>query len=119
MAFGGGNDGNTPTFRSRKWCTVGAAETVVQQPDAPSPLHIPAHLQPGAVITVDPGSGDLLVLTQTSQLHAFDFLTGRWGTVNDVGRSGIFSNSFNNVLNSVVGPINTYGVIMYGKGITE
>jgi len=93
--------------------------TVVQRPDAPSPLHVNAGQQTGAIITADPDSGDLLVLTNMGKFHAFDFLTNRWRTVNDVGRPSIFNNSSKNISNSVVIPISTYGVVIYAKAVTS
>ncbi|GJL52839.1 MAG: hypothetical protein NPIRA01_40660 [Nitrospirales bacterium] len=87
LAFGGGNTSSgTPP---RRWCTMDQTGTVVQRPDAPSALHVNAGQQTGAIITADPDSGDLLVLTNMGKFHAFDFLTNRWRTVNDVGRPNI------------------------------
>ncbi len=116
IAFGGGNSSTTP---HRRWCTIDNAGTVVQQPDAPTFLTIPANIGVGVIISVDPVSGDLLVLTQDGKLYAYDFLTEVWGLANDVGRPSVFSNSFNNVVNSVAIPISTYGVNMYGKAVGE
>ncbi|WP_447969512.1 hypothetical protein [Nitrospira sp. M1] len=117
LAFGGGNTSSGPLHS--RWCTVNSSGTAVQRPDAPSPLHVNAGHQTGTIIAADPGSGELLVLTNKGKFHAFDFLTNRWGTVNDVGRPGKFNNSSKNIANSVVIPISTYGVVMYIKAVTS
>lgn len=116
VAYGGGNNSAGNIFFSRKWCTINASGTVTVRPEAPHTLRIPegGNNTRGSLITVDPASGDLIILTQVGTMHRFSFSSNSWAQVS-TSIPGLFNQSSNAVTNGFVVPIPTYGVIAYGK----
>ena len=116
IVFGGGNASSGANLFSRSWCKMDSNGNVTVMPLAPHTLRIPEGGQTtkGALITSDPVTGDLLVLTQDGNFYAFNFSTNQWTTINDgATRPSVLNQSSNNVTNGFVVPISTYGVVMY------
>ncbi len=103
--FGGGND-------SSKMYKLSAAATITPLKDAPLVLSLPR-----MEFTVDPVSGDFLVLGQDKTFRAYDVTTDSWRAlpsppaslwnVDEIGQE-------HGYVSQVAGvPINTYGVVMF------
>ncbi len=116
IVFGGGNKSSGANVFSRNWCKMNSSGVITEMPLAPHTLRIPENGNPdkGALITIDPVTGDLLVLAQDGNFYAFNFSTNQWTTINDQStRPAGLNHTEMNVTNGFVVPINTYGVIMY------
>ncbi len=116
IVFGGGNGSSGVNVFSKTWCKMDQSGDITLMPLAPHSLRVPegGNNQDGALITIDPVSGDMLVLTQDGKFYAFNFSTNAWTTINDQStRPSGLTHSSNNVTNGFVIPISTYGVVMY------
>ena len=114
MVFGGGNNG--ANVFSSTWCTMDQSGNITVRPTAPHPLRVPdvAQTTRGSLITIDPTTGDMLVLTQIGKFYAFNFSTNQWTLINDQAtRPSTLKKTSRNVEHGFVVPISTYGVVMY------
>ncbi len=114
IVFGGGNT-SSGSF-STSWCKMGASGTITDMPPSPHTLRVPEAGNPtkGSLITIDPVTGDLLILTQDGKFYSFNFSLNNWTTIDDQStRPAALRLSSNNVTNGFVVPISTYGVILY------
>jgi len=114
IVFGGGNTSASGFPTSKSWCKMDADGVITKLPDAPTILQLP-HAKEGGLITVDPVTGDLLVLNNIGKFYAFNFKTNTWSVIDDEAtRPSALNRSSANTVDGFVVPINTYGVIMYG-----
>ncbi|MCA9472997.1 MAG: hypothetical protein MRJ96_10845 [Nitrospirales bacterium] len=116
IIFGGGNtESGGKFYNSKAWCKMDVNGNITLLPPAPAYLQLP-HTSIGGLQTIDPVSGDFLVLTKSDDMYAFDFSENRWRTVNHQATSpGIFSTPSSNFIYGFVVPINTYGVVLYAR----
>ena len=116
IVFGGGNVYSGNNKFSKSWCKMDKDGDITLMPEAPHTLRIPEGTTStkGALVSIDPASGDLLVLTQIGTFFAFNFSTNEWTAIQDQAtRPNVFKQTSNNVTNGFVVPISTYGVTMY------
>lgn len=107
IVYGGGNINHL----SRSSCTMNASGVITILPPAPVGLSINEN---GSTITVDPVTGDLLVLSQHGQFYAFNFTSNVWSLIpNHPTMPAVMHEANHNVSTGFVVPIDTYGVIMY------
>ncbi len=103
VVFGGGQGAG-----ARKLFKVTAAGQVVALGDAPANLGTLA-----SVFTVDPVSGDYLVLTNSKQFYRYDVVADTWTLLPDPP-AGVWGTQNPFVFGMVAGPISTYGVVAVG-----
>ncbi|MGB0911492.1 MAG: hypothetical protein ACPGYT_14110, partial [Nitrospirales bacterium] len=119
IVFGGGlSQGGGGFTKSRALCKMTSNGTISRLPDAPVNLTVPSGGNSGSIITLDPQTGDLLVLAQDGNFYSFSFSSNSWSTIND-GKPAAFSKTSNNVVEGWVAPISTYGVVMYANSNHE
>lgn len=106
--FGGGTNAETRNY------TLNATGTVTTLSNAPLSMVINQTVQ-----TIDPSSGDGLVLDNSRTLWTYKFQTATWTHV--AGTPGIFSGSVNTTaVNGVVAtPISNYGVVLFTKCLSQ
>ena len=115
IVFGGGVSQLGGGFsNSRAWCTMNSNGTITTRPNAPVDLNVPSKDNNGGLVTVDPQTGDLLVLAQNGNFYTYSFSSNSWSTRNS-GKPSELGKSSNNVTDGWVVPIDTYGVIMYAN----
>jgi hypothetical protein len=104
MIMGGGND-------SRALYRMNSSGQITRLKDAPVVLGIG-----NSIVTVDPISGDFLVLTKSKQFYQFNPMTDVWTAL---GSSGVslfsLSTEFPDIQGAAASPIPQYGVVMVAK----
>ena len=107
VIFGGGN-GNRTLYK------VDSLQKITRLKDSPVDLSCSGL---ASLLTVDPVSGDYLVITSDGQFHAYDVLSDTWRTLPGSNFFGsILGGSGNGAVWDVVAtPISNYGVVMFSK----
>jgi hypothetical protein len=101
VVFGGGNDSSD----MHKVDAAGVVTTL-----APAPFHV--GIQWGAVFTVDPASGEYVVLRQNGQLYGYDVMSDYWRLLSQT--APVTTTTYDNPIHGVVAtPVGTYGVILF------
>ena len=101
VVFGGGNDSND----LHKVDAAGAVTTLT-----PAPFDL--GIQWGAVFTVDPASGEYIVLRQNGQLYGYDVRSDGWRLLSD--SAPVTTTAYGNPIHGVVAtPVSTYGVVLF------
>ncbi len=103
VLYGGGNG-------SRELYSISETGAVTTHPLAPIPLGILA-----AIVTVDPVSGDYLVLGKNGEFYSYDVVTETWTSL--PGPAPVFSPVRGDIKiwQTLATPVGTHGVVMFVK----
>jgi len=105
MIMGGGND-------SRAIYRMNSSGQITRMKDAPVVIGVT-----NSIVTVDPISGDFLVLTRAKQFYQYNPITDVWTQLSGGTSVALFnlSSDFPDIQGAAASPIPQYGVIMVAK----